>query len=163
MFGSAATVPMTTDSRRLLFACLGALLLGAAILWLATSGSGRYRAQSRVIVTPYTNAVFARSFESSVVQAIPGVIRLRVSPWYSARPTPTTASITNGAAIDIIVVGPTSLEAQRRANEAAVTLCANARQLYGGTAEAVDMADRARPYSFFHDSLQPGVARLFKR
>lgn len=154
---------MTTNSRRLLFACFGALMLGAAILWLATSGSGRYRAQARVIVTPYTTAFFTRSFESSVVQAIPGVMELRVFPSYSARPTPTTPTITNGAAIDIIVVGLTSLEAQRIANEAAVTLCAIARKLYGGTADVVEMADRARPYSFSHDRLQPRVARLFKR
>src|SRR5437660_6917760 len=152
---------MTTNSRRLLFACLGALLLGVAVLWFAPSGGRRYRAQSRIVVRPYTNGVFARSFESSAVRKIPGVIRLRVTPTYSALLTSTTPAITNGAGIEIIVVGATSLEAQRLANEAAVTLCATVQQLYGGTAEVVDMADRAQPYSFFHETLQPRVARLF--
>jgi hypothetical protein len=157
------TVRMTTKSRRLLFSCLGALLLGVSLLWLATSGTDRYQAQSQVVVKPYTNTVFTRSFESKVVHKIPGVIRLRVTPSFSARPTLTSLAVTNGAVIALIVAGATSLDAQRLANEAAATFCASAQQLYGGTAELIEMADRARPYSFFHDSLQPGIARLFKR
>jgi hypothetical protein len=54
--------------------------------------------------------------------------------------TSTTSGVTNGAGINIDVRAATSLEAQRLANEAAVTLCATARQLYGGTALVVDMA-----------------------
>lgn len=153
---------MSTNSKRLLFACLGALLLGIAILWVAPPGT-RYRAISHVVVSPFTNAVFTRSFESNVVQRIPGGIRLRVFPSYSALATPTTPAITNGVGIEIMVDGASWLEAQRLANDAAVTVCATARQLYGGSADVIDTANQARPYSVFYDNLQRGVARLFKR
>jgi hypothetical protein len=154
---------MTTNSRRFLFVCLGALLLGVSIWWLASSASGRYRAESRIVVQPYTNAIFTRSFESQAIQTIPGIIQLKVTPMVGALPKLWTPTNTNGAGIQIVVVGASALEAQRLANEGAAALCAATRKLYGGTAEIVERADRARPYSFFHDRLQPGVARLFKR
>ena len=138
------------------------LLLGIALFWLAPTRGGRYQAQSRVIAMLCTNAVFGRSFESRVVQRVPGVIGLRVYTSFSTRPTPTTPGLTNGAGMDIVVLGETSAEAQRLANEAAVTLCATVRQLYGGTASVVDLANGARPYSYFHETLELKVARLFK-
>ena len=152
---------MSTKPRLLLIACFGALILGVAVLWLAPTGSGRYVATSRVVVMPYTNAVLGPSFELGVVKKSRGVIRFRFFTSFSTRPTPTTPGITNGAGIEIVVSGATSVEARQLANEAAVTLCASARQLFGGNALVVDLANRARPYSPFHDSVMPGVERLF--
>lgn len=150
---------MSRNSKLLVIAFSAAFLIGSAIIWLTPSGSSSYVATSRVMVMPYTNAVFARSFELSVVQRSPGVMRLRS---FRAGPAATIPGM-SGAGIDIIVRGATSVEAQRLANEAAVTLCATARQLYGGTALVVGMANRARPYSAFHDSILPGVGGLFAR
>lgn len=113
------------------------------------------------MVMPYTNAVFAPSFEAGVVRRSQGVLRLQVFPSLSPKPTPTSPTFTNGARIDMIVSGATSLEAQQLANDAAVALCASARQLYGGEALIVDLATRARPYSTFHDTFMPRLAKLF--
>jgi hypothetical protein len=131
------------------------------ILWLLPSGDRRYIARASVVVMPYTNALIAPSFEAGVVQRSRGVMRVFVSPGLSPKPTPTSPTFTNGARIDIIVSGATSLEAQQLANDAAVALCASARQLYGGNAMVVDMANRARPYSTFHDNFMPKLAKLF--
>jgi hypothetical protein len=76
---------------------------------------------------------------------------------------PSSPTFTNAAGIDIVVSGATPLEAQQLANDAAVALCAKARELYGGNAVVVDMANRARPYSTFHDSFMPRLATLFTR
>jgi hypothetical protein len=154
---------MSINSRFMLVGFLAALGVFVAVLWLVPSRSTRYVASSRVMVMPYTNAVFAPSFEAGVVQQSKGVMRLRVFPSISAKPTPTSPTFTNGAGIDIIVTGATSLEAQQLANDAAVALCSSARRLYGGNALVVDMANRARPYSTFHDAFMPKLAKLFVR
>ncbi len=70
--------PMT--SKRLPLIALSALLLIIVALQIATPGDRRYRADSMVVVKPYTNAFFARSFESHIIQTIPGVLALRVTP-----------------------------------------------------------------------------------
>jgi len=116
-----------------------------------------------VVAKPYTNAFFARSFESHIVQTIPGVLALRVTPICSAIPGSGVPVLTNGVGIRIIAVGPTPEEARRAANEAAVQLCRTALTNYGVTGELVDRADSARKYSYFHDTFQPAIARLFKR
>lgn len=53
---------------------------------LVVAGAGRCRAESCVIAKPYTNAVFARTFERHVVEKLPGVLCLRVTPTLSASP-----------------------------------------------------------------------------
>jgi hypothetical protein len=114
------------------------------------------------MVTPCTNAVFMRSFEAQVIRAMPGVLRLEVVPVRAAGPPPMTPGVTNGAGIRIIAVGPTAQDARHAATNGAALLCARVRDLYGSTAELVEVSDRSRRYSFFHDSLQPNVMRRFK-
>jgi hypothetical protein len=148
--------------RRLLFAVLGVLLLGIVLFRVATSTGPRYRAESFIIVKPYTNAVFARSFEAQVLSTIPGVLRLEVVPARSAILPSMTPGATNGAGIRILAVGATAEGAHYAATNAATRLCVIIHDLYGSTGELVDTTDRSRRYSFFHDSLQPNVIRMFK-
>ena len=151
---------MTT--KRLLLSALVALLLVGIVLEVAVPASHRYRADSMVVARPYTNAFFARSFESHIVRTIPGVLALRVVPVMSAIQGPGVPVITNGVGIGIIALGSTPEDAQRAANEAATRLCGTALTNYGVTVEFVDRATSARRYSYFHDTIEPAVARLFK-
>jgi hypothetical protein len=154
---------MNTASKRFILASVGALLVVVAVFWLARSGGGRYRAESRVIAMPYTNAIFARTFETHVIQTIPGVLRLRVIPTFNGIPGSGVPVLTNGAGIQIIAVGPTAQDAQRAANEAAAIICRTVLTNYGVEGQIVVQANSARRYSYFHDSFQPAIARLFKR
>ncbi len=154
---------MPTTARRIVLTSAGALLFAVALVRLASSRSGCYLSGVRVVVAPYTNAVFARSFESHVIRSIRGVIRLETFPLSGVPPKPGTPALTNGAGIKIVVAGSTPEEARRLANAAGPAFCDTARQLCGGTAEVIDFADRATPYSLLHDRLLPGAARLLKR
>ena len=151
---------MTT--KRLLLIALGALLLVGVALQFAPASARRYRADSMVIAKPYTNTFFARSFESQIIRTIPGVLALRVTPTFSAVPGSGVPVLTNGVGIRIICVGPTPEDAQRAANEAAAQLCRTTLTNYGITGELVDRARTARKYSYFHDTFQPAIGRLFK-
>src|SRR5437016_6337862 len=151
-----------TLKRRLLIAGAGVVLVSAGLFYLASSGGPRYRAESVVIIKPYTNAVFARSFEAQVIHTIPGILRLEVVPTRGAAPPLMTPGITNGAGIRIVSVGSTAQDAHRAATNAAAQLCVTVHDLYGSTAEVLDNTDRSRRYSFFHDSLQPNIIRMFK-
>jgi hypothetical protein len=116
-----------------------------------------------IIVQPYTKAVFTRSFETHIIRTVPGVLRLWVTPVYSAIPKPGVTVTTNGAVIHIIAIGSTENDAQRAANDAAQRLCRVVLADYATTAEMVQTATTARRYSFFHDRLQDGIIRWFKR
>ena len=148
--------------KRLLLIAIGALLLVGVALLFAPSGTRRYRADSMVLAKPYTNVFFGRQFESHVVQTIPGVLALRVTPAFSAIPGSGVPVLTNGVGIRIIAVGSTPEEAQRVANEAAAQLCRTGFTNYGVTGELVDRANSARSYSYFHDTFQPAIGRLFR-
>ena len=150
---------MTT--KRVLVIGLGALLLVGVALQLAPPGRPRYRADSTVLATPYTNALFARSFESHIVRTIPGVMAVRVMPAFSG-PSGSGVPVPNGVMIRLIGIGPTPEDAERAANDAAAQLCRTALTNYGVTAAGVGRADNARRYSYFHDTFQPAIGRLFK-
>src|SRR4051812_5285595 len=122
--------------RCLLFLCVGIVLVGVALFCVARSRSPGYRAESFIIVTPYTNAVFMRLFEAETIRANPGLLRLEVVPVRAV-----TLGATNGAGIRIIAVGSTAAEAHHAATNGAVLLCATVRELYGSTAELVDISD----------------------
>lgn len=151
-----------TTKRFLLIAVITLFLVGVALL-LAPSGALRYRADSMVIAKPYTNAFFPRSFESHVIQTIPGVLSLRVTPTFSAVPGAGAPVLTNGVGIHIVAVGPTPEEAQHAANEAAMRICRTVLTHYGVTGQIVQQSNSARSYSYFHDSFQPAIGRLFRR
>jgi len=144
--------------------CAGSLaVLGIVALgWLAFSGKPRYRAESFIIVQPYTNVFFGRAFEAQVVRTIPGVLRLTVTPTFSAVPGAGVPAVTNGVGIRILTTNSTPEEALRSANNAAIQLRELLRINYAATAELADLARTARRYSYFHDSFQPGIARVFK-
>ena len=108
---------------RLLFAALGVLLLGITLVCVATSSGPRYRAESFIVVRPFTNAVFARSFEAQVIGTIPGVLRLELVPMRSAIPPSMTPGATNGAGIRILAVGATAEGAHCAATNGATRLC----------------------------------------
>jgi hypothetical protein len=154
---------MTGNSKVLLLAGSGAFCVVLALLCFGPSGGPRFRAESIIIVRPYTNAVFTRSFEAHIIRTVPGVIRLWVTPGFSAIPRPGVTVITNSAAIHIISIGSTANDAQRAANDAAQRLCRVVLADYAATADIVQAATTARRYSFFHDRLQDGIIRWFKR
>jgi hypothetical protein len=140
---------------------LGALLLICLLAVLATPPRIRYRADSIVLAMPSTNALFARSFESQVIRAMPSVLSLRVMP---ARIVPSPALMfTNGATIDLIAIGSTAGDADNAANEAARSLCRMLATNYGVSCQVVQQAYGTRKYSYFHDSLQPTIGRWFRR
>ena len=151
---------MTT--KRFLLVALIALLLAGVVLQIAPPSNGRYRADSMVVAMPYTNALFTRSFESHVVRTIPGVLRLEVMPSSSWATGSAALPAPNAVAIRIIAVGATAQDAQHAANEAAAQFKCTVLTNYGVKGEVVDGATSARSYSYFHDSFQPAVGRLFK-
>lgn len=152
----------TMTNKRFLLIAIGAVVLVGVALLLAPSGTRGYRAASMVITKPYTNAFFPRSFESHVVQTIPGVLSLSVVPTFSAIPGSGAPLLTNGVGIRIVAVGLTPEEAQLAANEAARRICQMVSTNYGVTGQIVAQASSARSYSYFHDSFQPAIGRLFK-
>jgi hypothetical protein len=153
--------PAMTTKRFLLVALVALIMVGVA-LHIAPPSSRRYRADSLVVAKPFTNALSGRSFEAHVIRTIPGVLRLQVSPTFSGVPTPGLPAITNGMGIRIVAFGPTPEGAQQAANEAATQLSRTVLTNYGVSGETVDMATSARRYSYFHDSFQPAVGRIFK-
>lgn len=149
-------------SKRLMLGGFGVLLLIVLALLFAFRGETRYRADARVLVEPYTNVFFLRSFQSQVIHTIPEVLALHVTPALSAIPGSGVPVLTNGVGILVTAVSGTSHDAQLAANEASAKLCQLVSTNYGMTAHVVDRAATARRYSFFHDTFQPGVAKLFK-
>jgi hypothetical protein len=153
------------NTKRFLVIASGALLLIGVLLLLTPSGTSstrRYRAESMVIANPYTNAFFSRSFESHVIRTIPTVLSLRVTPAVTRiRGSGATNSVAS-VAISIVAAGPTSEAAQRAANEAATSICRMMLTSYGVTGQVAFDANSARNYSYFHDSFQPAIGRLFK-
>ena len=130
-------------------------------LHTAPPSSHRYRADSLVLAKPFTNALSTRSFEARVIRTIPGVLRLQVSPTFSGVPTPGVPIVTNGMGIRIIAFGPTPEKAEQAANDAAMQLSRAVLTNYGVSGEIADVARSARRYSYFHDTFEPAVARIF--
>ncbi len=149
--------------RRLGFAAAALLLLGAGVLlWSSFLGAPRYLASSRVILSPYTNALRTRSFEEDARKAIPTVFRLTAVLTLSAIPGAGLPVTTNGVMVEILVLGASTNEAIRIAGEAAPQLLRFASERYGCKGEIVMGPRNYRPYSFFHDDLQLKVERLLK-
>ena len=148
--------------KRIVLIGVGVLILLAITFHILSSGGGRYRADSFVVARPLTNTLMARSFELDVVRTIPGVLRLRVAPtisWPSGSVRPASPNVVG---IRILAVGSSSEDAQRVANDAAAQLCRTVLTNYGVTGEIADVASSSRRYSYFHDSFQPAVERMFK-
>jgi len=149
-----------TIKRRLVFVCL-AVLLSALVLFCLTRSSGPgYRAESIVLIKSYTNAVFSRSFELQVIHSVPAVRRLLVTPSRAVSASG-SLSATNGALIRIYVIGATAQEVTQAANDASLRLRQIILERYGISSAVVAQAFEVRRYSYFHDSFQPGIARLF--
>ena len=149
------------NTKQLLLIAFGALLLVGLILQITPSGNRRYRADSMIIATPYTNAFFARSFEADIIRKVPGILALHVTPTFSAITSPGVLAITNGVAIRINAFGLTPADAQRAANDGADQIGQITLTNYGITSRPVAPATSARKFSYFHDTLQPAVIRLF--
>ena len=93
------------------------------------------------------------------MREIPSIVRLRVM---SRRPVAGAAAPTNGVVIRIAAAGSTAEDAQRAANEAATQVCRTVFTNYGIHVVMLQQAGSARSYSFFKDSVRPGIQRLFK-
>lgn len=155
---------MLKTSKRWLFAASAAMLLLVAMFFaLLPSGENRYLAETRIMIRPYTNALLTKQFEAAMIQSIPGVLRLKVTPGMSARPGSGVPIVTNSALIQIVVGGATGPDAERLADQAAISLCSTTRQSFAAKAEVVQKANGARPYSFFHDRIKLGINRLFEK
>ena len=153
--GLSVTARMTSNSKRFVFACLGALLVGLlVVLFFVPSGNPRYRSESLVLVRPYTKSILSQSFQSHVIQSIPGVFRLWVTPTFSGVPTPGIPVVTNGMAIHIFAGAPTAEGAQRAADDAAQRVCRLLLDDYALTGEIGARANAAQRFSFFHDKLR---------
>ena len=137
------------------------LLLAGIALHVAPARRFGYKAQAMVLAKPYTNAFFGRPFEARVVSTMPSILELWVTPSFSAPPGPGTPGVTNGVAIRVYAVGSTPADAQQAAHDAASYLCEMARTNYGLSGLVTDFGGSARAYSYFHDTLQPAVGRLF--
>lgn len=149
-------------AKRLLLIAVGALLLVSfVLLHFRGSGNRQWRAETLVIVKPYTNALVSRSFKSHIVRTIPGVLSLGVGPSLSGSPGSGTPASTNGVGMVIVAFGTTPEEAEGAANEAARRICQIALTNYGGTGEVIQQAMSARKYSYFQDSFRPTIVRWF--
>ena len=153
---------MTTLSKRLTLAVSITVVVVIAVLFFAPASSRGYRAESFVIAKTYTNAFFARSFEADLIRTTPSVLRLRVRSMFIGIPGGGAPVVTNGVGIRIFTTGPTVEDAQRAANVAATQVCQTVLTNYGIEGFVAERANSARSYSYFHDSFQPAVRRLFK-
>ena len=68
----------------------------------------------------------------------------------------------NAIGIRVIAVGKIPEDAQRATNDAAAHLCRTVLTSYGACGTIVDAATSSHRYSYFHDSFQPAVGRIFK-
>jgi len=149
---------MTTTSKRLTLAAAGTILVIIVVARFTSSGRGSFRAESLVMARSTTNAFFARPFKASVMRASPSIVRLRVM---SRRPPAGMTFSTNGVVFRITTAGSTAEDAQRAANEAAIQMHRTVLTNYGIDVLMLEQAKSARSYSFFKDSLRPGIQRLF--
>jgi hypothetical protein len=153
---------------RLALVCAGALCLVFAMAFLVWPRPPAYWAFSATIMKPYTNAVFARAFESQIIKSIPAVRRLEVTPVFasvaaaSAWSTNKTIAGTAppvSAQIRIMALGSSPEEARSAANDAATQLCAIVERQYGGSAFVIQHADRTGHWLFPYE-LKLRIARL---
>lgn len=157
---------MTTVSKRIILASVGALLVVLVLIWLIPSRDAGYRAVSvvRANTKNRTNTISTRTLETQVMHAAPGVLKVAISSivtTYVSNPGPGDSAVTNAMDIFIMAGGPTAEEAQRVANEAAATVCATILTNYGVTGEIFQKA-KARPYSFLKDKVRPIGTRLYQ-
>lgn len=147
--------------RALFFTCLVALLLAVFFFYLSDSNGPRYRADAFVVMRPFTNAVLEATFERNVIRTTPGVFRLYFQQSQNVHTVRAAAPVTNvSVVIQVAAVGSTAEVAQQTANDAATRLCALIRKLYvGTTAEILNQARGARPYSFRQDGLKFRLGR----
>ncbi len=155
---------------RLVLVCAGALGLGFALVFLVWPRPPVYWAFSAIMLKPYTNAVFARPFETQMIKSIPALRKVTVSPGFAtvaaAAGWSTNKVITGPAApvsaqIRIMVLGSSPQEAQNAANDAATQLCAIVQRQYGGSALIVERPTRTGRWLFLYE-LKLRLARLLR-
>jgi hypothetical protein len=123
----------------------GALWLGVTLAFLVWPRPPAYWAFSAILVHPYTNAVFARSFETEMTQSIPGLRRLTVSPESHGTNAP------YGAGIRLMALGLSPQEAQEAAERAATRLCTIVEQRYGAKAVVTQHPGRTGRWLFLFE------------
>jgi hypothetical protein len=133
--------------------CAGALCLGVTLAFLVWPRPPAYWAFSAILVHPYTNAVFARSFETQMIQSIPRLRRLTVSAESHGTNAP------YGAGIRLMALGPSPQEAQKAAEDAATQLCAIVQRWYGAKAVVTQHPGRTGRWVFLFE-LKLRLARL---
>lgn len=140
--------------------CFAAAVLILVFFYVSRSGGPRYRADAFIVMRPFKNTVLEPSFERHVRQSFPGVFRLYFQKSVHVR-TAAAGSVTNDSmVIQIAVLGNSVEAAQNTANDAAPRICALLRQLYAGTtAEVLNEAHDARPYSSWRDRLKLRLGR----
>ena len=153
---------------RVALVCAGALCLGFALVFLVWRQPPVYWAYSAIMMKPYTNAVFARPFETQMIKSIPGLRKLTVSPGFASAAAATawsTNKMATGATspasaqLRIMALGRSPQQAQSAANDAATQLCAIVQRHYGGSAFVTQRADRTGRWLFLYE-LKLQVARL---
>ena len=127
-------------------------LIGAAVLslvatlaFLAWPRPPVYWAFSAILVHPYTNAVFARSFQTQMTQSVPGLRTLTVSPESHGTNAP------YGAGLRLMALGPSPQEAQKAAEDAATQLCAIVERRYGAKAVVTQHPGRTGRWLFLYE------------
>lgn len=131
--------------------CVILLLLGTILLVTLPLGGGpQYRAEALVTVHPLNDAVLQPAFERQIRRSTPGIIKVQfqLSTWSETNLKGTTKE-TNGV-IRLVAAGHTLAEAERRATEAAIEVCARLKELYGTSANLLHRV-RGTPRSAIHE------------
>ena len=144
---------MRTKRTFVLLGLIGVVAWGVVFLWPGSAATA-YTGGSAVHIRPYTNAVFTGSFQATMVQKNPGLVRLLVFPIFDANHNKC------GAVIGIITRDTNSVAAGWLAQQAATNISASVQQLYRVNARVNNQANQPRPYSFYRDTFTPEAVRL---
>ena len=153
---------------RLILLCVGVFSLAFALILLARRRPPVYWAYSAILITPYTNAVLGRPFESQVIKSIPAVRKVEATPWFgnvaAAAAWYTNKAVTGTSApvsaqIRIMVLGSSPQEARDAATNGAIQLRAIVERQFGVSASPESNADRTGRWLILYE-MKLRVAKL---
>jgi hypothetical protein len=129
-------------SRRKFAVCsisIAAVAILALLLWPAPK---QYWAYANVDVSPWTNAFLMQDIETRTLKAVPAIHKFSLTPSFSSGAAAlswrTNRALVGpqspvGARFNLLALAPTSAQAQRKADEAALALAAFMKANYGAT------------------------------
>lgn len=127
---------------------IAAGVLSVILALLIMASHTVFTTQSSIVVQPFTNVFYTRSFKTEMIQSFPGVFHLRVTPTFTGPSGMNVLHATNGIAIFISAVGPSAEGAIASANAAADGMSQRISTNYAVKVRFLQEADRAHSCSY---------------